>query len=276
MTSIPSNNMLLLPPSAFQSTSSLYLNSDKENQSITTTPITNTVHEQLEQLQFEMGRLRTDNEALKTSGRDLLERAPRLINIPHRSNIVQETLEDIIQQQATEIERLRNELEREKSRCLVAINDLEQNLRTKELSWKAQSNEFELRSAELQKVRKEKLYYEQLLSSQKLSTSSEIVSNKLCQQLEQREKENVSLNDEIRLLSLRLTSMNDVLTLQEEKLEQPTLNNHEKRQSLLNCWRTKVYDLLMQLKSMELILKNNSNRFSNGEPMITLLSEAEN
>ncbi|CAF4742767.1 unnamed protein product, partial [Rotaria magnacalcarata] len=71
-----------------------------------------------------------------------------------------------------------------------------------ELSWKAQSNEFELRSAELQKVRKEKLYYEQLLSSQKLSTSSEIVSNKLCQQLEQREKENVSLNDEIRLLSL--------------------------------------------------------------------------
>ncbi|CAF2135007.1 unnamed protein product [Rotaria magnacalcarata] len=263
MTSIPSNNMLLLPPSAFQSTSSLYLNSDKENQSITTTPITNTVHEQLEQLQFEMGRLRTDNEALKTSGRDLLERAPRLINIPHRSNIVQETLEDIIQQQATEIERLRNELEREKSRCLVAINDLEQNLRTKELSWKAQSNEFELRSAELQKVRKEKLYYEQLLSSQKLSTSSEIVSNKLCQQLEQREKENVSLNDEIRLLSLRLTSMNDVLTLQEEKLDQPTLNNHEKRQSLLNCWRTKVYDLLMQLKSMELILKNNSNRFSN-------------
>ncbi|CAF3088744.1 unnamed protein product [Rotaria socialis] len=263
MTSTPSNNMLLLPPSAFQSTSSLYLNSDKENQSITTTPITNTVHEQLEQLQFEMGRLRTDNEALKTSGRDLLERAPRLISIPHRSNIVQETLEDIIQQQATEIERLRNELEREKSRCLVAINELEQNLRTKELSWKAQSNEFELRSAELQKVRKEKLYYEQLVSSQKLSTSSEIVSNKLCQQLEQREKENATLNDEMRLLNLRLTSMNDVLTLQEEKLEQPTLNNHEKRQSLLNCWRTKVYDLLMQLKSMELILKNNSNKFSN-------------
>ncbi|CAF3346339.1 unnamed protein product [Rotaria socialis] len=263
MTSTPSNNMLLLPPSAFQSTSSLYLNSDKENQSITTTPITNTVHEQLEQLQFEMGRLRTDNEALKTSGRDLLERAPRLISIPHRSNIVQETLEDIIQQQATEIERLRNELEREKSRCLVAINELEQNLRTKELSWKAQSNEFELRSAELQKVRKEKLYYEQLVSSQKLSTSSEIVSNKLCQQLEQREKENATLNDEMRLLNLRLTSMNDVLTLQEEKLEQSTLNNHEKRQSLLNCWRTKVYDLLMQLKSMELILKNNSNKFSN-------------
>ncbi len=62
----------------------------------------------------------------------------------------------------------------------------------------------------------------------------------------------------------RLTSMNDVLTLQEEKLEQTTLNNNEKRQSLLNCWRTKVYDLLMQLKSMELILKNNSSKFSNG------------
>lgn len=71
MTSTPTSNMLLLPPSAFQSTSSLYLNSDKENQFITATtiPVTNTVHEQLEQLQVEIGKLRTNNEALKTSGR---------------------------------------------------------------------------------------------------------------------------------------------------------------------------------------------------------------
>jgi hypothetical protein len=61
MTSTPTNSMLLLPPSAFQSTLSLYSNNDKENQT--------TVHEQLEQLQLEMGRLRTNNEALKTSGR---------------------------------------------------------------------------------------------------------------------------------------------------------------------------------------------------------------
>ncbi len=51
--------MLLLPPSAFQSTLSI---DDKENQ-------TTTVHEQLEQLQIEIGRLRTNNEALKLSGR---------------------------------------------------------------------------------------------------------------------------------------------------------------------------------------------------------------
>ncbi|CAF1608256.1 unnamed protein product, partial [Adineta ricciae] len=166
-------------------------------------------------------------------------------------------------QQATEIERLRHELEREKSRCLLAINDVEQTLRTKELSWQAKLNEFEIRSAELQKVRKEKLYYEQLLSSQQSLTSTDVLNTKLSQQLEQREKENAALNDEMRLLNLRLTSMNDVLTLQEEKLEQTTSNNTEKRQSLLNCWRTKVYDLLMQLKSMELILKNNSSKFSN-------------
>jgi len=62
MTNSPSYNMLLLPPSAFQSTSSFHSNNDKENQ-------TKTVHEQLEQLQVEMGRLRTNNEAQKTSGR---------------------------------------------------------------------------------------------------------------------------------------------------------------------------------------------------------------
>ncbi|UJR37997.1 hypothetical protein I4U23_030679 [Adineta vaga] len=258
MTSSLSPNMLLLPPSAFQSTLSIHSTTESEHQ-------TKTVHEQLEHLQIEIGRLRTNNEALKTSGRDLLERAPQLINLPRRSNIVQETLEDIIQQQATEIERLRHELEREKSRCLKAINDVELTLQTKELSWQAHRNEFEIRSAELQKVQKEKLYYEQLLSSQQSSTSTapDLLNNKLSQQLEQREKENARLNEEMRLLNLRLTSMNDVLTLQEEKLEQTTSNNSEKRQSLLNCWRTKVYDLLMQLKSMELILKNNSSQFSN-------------
>lgn len=67
--------------------------------------------------------------------------------------------------------------------------------------------------------------------------------------------------------------MNDVLTLQEQKLEQTTSNNNEKRQSLLNCWRTKVYDLLMQLKSMELILKNNSSKFSNGNISSILFSK---
>lgn len=126
-----------------------------------------------------------------------------MINLPRRSNIVQETLEDIIHQQATEIERLRNELEREKSRCLLAINEVEQTLRTKELTWKSQLNEFELHSAELQKVRKEKLYYEQLLSSQQTSITSDNHQYKLSQQLEQREKENASLNEEMRLLNLR-------------------------------------------------------------------------
>lgn len=62
MTSTPMDNMLLLPPSAFQSTLSIHSNHDKENQ-------TSTVHEQLEQLQVEMGRLRTNNEAQKLSGR---------------------------------------------------------------------------------------------------------------------------------------------------------------------------------------------------------------
>lgn len=188
-----------------------------------------------------------------------------MVTLPRRSNLVQETLEDIIQQQATEIDRLRNELEREKSRCLVAIDQLEEKLHNKELTWKAQLNEFEIRSAELQKVRKEKLFYEQLLTSQRQTNSTDDVQQKLSQQLEQRDRENAALNEEMRLLNLRLTSMNDVLTLQEEKLEQTSSTNQEKRQSLLNCWRTKVYDLLMQLKSMELVLKNNSSKFSTGK-----------
>lgn len=87
----------------------------------------------------------------------------------------------------------------------MAITEVEQTLRNKELSWQAQLNEFELRSVELQKVRREKLYYEQLLTSQASSSSSseQLQHSKLSQQLEQREKENAALNEEMRLLNLR-------------------------------------------------------------------------
>jgi metal-responsive CopG/Arc/MetJ family transcriptional regulator len=37
--------------------------------------------------------------------KDLLKRVPPLINIPHRSNMIQETVEDIIQKQAKVIQR---------------------------------------------------------------------------------------------------------------------------------------------------------------------------
>lgn len=132
-----------------------------------------------------------------------MERAPPLINIPRSSNLVQETLEEIIAKQANEIDRLRHELEREKSRCLLAINELEQTLHNKEINWKSQQREFEIRSAELQKVRKEKLYYEQLLISQSSLNSSGETHEKLSRQLEQRERENASLAEEMRLLNLR-------------------------------------------------------------------------
>ena len=60
--------------------------------------------------------------------KDLLEHAPPLINIPHRSNMLQQTLEDIIEKQENEILRLRDELERDKCRCLIAIHELELKL----------------------------------------------------------------------------------------------------------------------------------------------------
>jgi hypothetical protein len=120
-----------------------------------------TMHEQMEELQLEMDKLRTSNEALKISGRgknriffffpkffffykDLLERAPPLIDLPHRSNMLQETLKDIIQKHENEIQRLRDELEREKCLCLISIHELE-------LKLEEQLKKFTRDSYELQK-----------------------------------------------------------------------------------------------------------------------------
>jgi hypothetical protein len=42
--------------------------------------------------------------------------------------MLQQTLEDIIEKQENEIHRLRDELERDKCRCLIAIHELELKL----------------------------------------------------------------------------------------------------------------------------------------------------
>ena len=56
-------------------------------------------------------------------------------------------------------------------------------------------------------------------------------------------------------LQIRLKSMNEILTLQENQLETNNTNVEKRRIGLLNKWRCKVYELLIQLKSQEINFK---------------------
>ncbi|CAF1342411.1 unnamed protein product [Didymodactylos carnosus] len=278
-------SMILLPPSSAYDPSSLI-----SSAAISTTTINNfdfnndIVYQQLEQLQTEIYCLKNENEQSKISGQDLLDRAPTLISLPRRTNIVQETLEDIIKRQAQEIQRLRTELEREKTKCLLSIAQLEQTIITKENYYKKQLEEYETKTKQLNDKLKynndnylkqvydkdqelnniKQLLYDRAYSPT-IQTIETIKNEKhlLLKRLEQSEKQNQLLNKQMNLLNLKILSVTNILTVQEEQLEPIKSSSIEdKRQTLLNCWRKKVYDLLLQLKSMELILKNNRTKFS--------------
>lgn len=64
-----------------------------------------------------------------------------------------------------------------------------------------------------------------------------------------------SLKNDNSSLQIRLKSMNEILTLQENQLESGHSNLEKRRIGLLNKWRSKVYELLIQLKSQEINFK---------------------
>nr|XP_005998190.2 PREDICTED: coiled-coil alpha-helical rod protein 1-like [Latimeria chalumnae] len=83
---------------------------------------------------------------------------------------------------------------------------------------------------------------------------------------EQLEKERDALNSTAELLNVRLTSLTDMLTIQEVALskKQPKLGPLEaddpRRKALLTCWREKVFALMVQLRSQEIRHKNDTNQ----------------
>lgn len=65
-------------------------------------------------------------------------------------------------------------------------------------------------------------------------------------------------------IQIRLKSMNEILKIQESQLESKqssvgAIFNEKKRQGLLSKWRNKVYELLIQLKSIEISSKQDKN-----------------
>jgi len=91
---------------------------------------------------------------------------------------------------------------------------------------------------------------------------------KFNEQIDQIKSKNDSLQKENSALQTRLKSINEILIIQENQLEHSSsspsaktsyLTNEKKRQGLLNKWRMKVFELLIQLKSLEINNKQDKN-----------------
>lgn len=89
------------------------------------------------------------------------------------------------------------------------------------------------------------------------------VLNKEIQKINVKNENLCKENDSIQI---RLKSMNEILSIQENQLESKaaastssTIYNEKKRQGLLGRWRNKVYELLVKLKSHEITGKQDKN-----------------
>ena len=72
------------------------------------------------------------------------------------------------------------------------------------------------------------------------------------------------LNKEIEAYKIRVNALNEILSLQEAQLEEASdsTTKQQKKQSLLTKWRTKVFDLLVKYKSVELLFKQDKSKLN--------------
>ena len=76
-------------------------------------------------------------------------------------------------------------------------------------------------------------------------------NEQLKEKLETLMKENGNVNSTLQFMKIRLTSLNEILSLQEQELNK--FAGQDGASNMLTKWRQKVFALLVQLKSQEIM-----------------------
>uniref|UniRef100_UPI00398EA651 coiled-coil alpha-helical rod protein 1 isoform X2 n=1 Tax=Pristiophorus japonicus TaxID=55135 RepID=UPI00398EA651 len=155
---------------------------------------------------------------------------------------------------------------REKGRCEVAhlrerleVVGQERDTLQQELS--KTTCELESQSCLIQQLR---TYIGQLVPDERQLEESQQEKEQLSNRVQHLEKERETLRATVELLNVRLASLTDILTIQENdcsgKVQSDTQDGDSgKRPSLVTRWREKVFALMVQLKSQEISHVNDIN-----------------
>ena len=197
---------------------------------------------------------------------DLNEMAADKLKQQHESLISQQN--EQIKNLTREKQALADTYEKETSTLRSVVDQLKldnlKNNELKELEIKQLTNENQRYLSELESV---KNYVNNSMPT--IETVKEMKKDQEKWELEtlKIKTKNESLKQENAALQIRLKSMNEILTIQESQLESKQypsssagnssmlLNNEKKRQGLLGKWRNKAFELLVQLKSLEITCK---------------------
>lgn len=251
---------------------------------------------ELEKLKTEIRKLHSENESLRHRNKDFVEQAQLYSEVTEHRKISMSALEEIIHKQTREIQTLKCDLTNEKESNQQLEQKLQQALSESEKKLKEQSKQTDSLNEQLKIALNEKQNVMETFNKEieslkeslnKLSLEKQIVCDEnknlrnyiqnsmptIKEMTEDRQtyeqeilklkSKNEILQKENTAIQIRLKSINEILAIQEAQLESNSSNcltSEKKRIGLLNKWRSKVYELLVQLKSQEISFKQEKNQ----------------
>ena len=168
-----------------------------------------------------------------------------------------EALQGQLQQTKSEYEAvlnaIQNELDSTKEDCNSLLQQYSSQIKESESRVKSQDEKIiQLESA--------------LAESEKQNKSTEAWRAEvhcLNEKIQSLDMEKKMLQDSIELLNIRLKSQNEILLLQENEISKgKEENENDEHDVLLTRWREKVFALLVQKKSTELVIKDENRKYT--------------
>ncbi|XP_070581825.1 coiled-coil alpha-helical rod protein 1-like isoform X2 [Ptychodera flava] len=192
--------------------------------------------------QREVTQLRSCHE------RELLEKSERIATLT-------EQLEASKHSHQNEVTDLQDRLEKQHGDSRRTVESLQHQLRIK-------SDEIESLQSQMTQL---KTYLGNSLPGTSASTAWKVEKQQLEKKINDTQKDNENMQSTIQLLNIRLSSVNEILSIQETELSKSKAeildSGNKKTQSLLNKWREKVFGLLVQQKSQELVSKKDNQNY---------------
>ncbi|KAH9492188.1 hypothetical protein Btru_026509 [Bulinus truncatus] len=176
------------------------------------------------------------------------------------SNELQRTTEEA----NTENLHLQDALDKTKSSLTNKVKELENALRQNENTIIQQENELRNTSKiiadQVNEISRLKRYFGGTDLSHK---HDQIRRAEHESQIKRISEENQKLNSELELLLVRFNALNNILSIQERELSKAKndgLNHNKQHDILLTRWREKVFSLLVQQRSGNIVYKNEMNK----------------
>ncbi|XP_002741209.1 coiled-coil alpha-helical rod protein 1-like [Saccoglossus kowalevskii] len=170
------------------------------------------------------------------------------------------------------VSQLQRELESRKSQYHRDIEELQNRVGKKEADYdrflQQLQQQLSVKESEIEglqsKVSQLKTYIGDAIPSTTTTSAWKLEKQNFEKKLQGLQKNNDNMQSSTQYLNIRLTSLNEILTIQENELSKSKTDqadSNQRKQNLLNKWREKVFSLLVQQKSQDIVSKKDYSNY---------------